>query len=368
MHSMNEWFFSFNNIVSGPYALDYAKTFAREHQGAYCWCPRFPDWIPIYEATEIRPMKKDGITPFPPPPAHMMSPKPTVLPAAFQPVNLANTQSDAQSSGGFGQQTVTAGIDYKIYGHEMQFVEIELDPQESAVAEAGAMMYKSADVKMETIFGDGSSAQQSGIMGLLLGAGKRLLTNESLFVTVFTQSAQGKGKVAFAAPFPGTILALNLNDYDQKLICQKDSFLAAAKGVQIGIHFQRRILTGLFGGEGYVMQKLEGDGWVFVHAGGCLQKIELAVGETLHVDTGCLAAMTGSVDFDIQQAGGIKTMLFGGEGLFFAKLTGPGTVWLQSLPFSRLAGRMISAAPQGGGRHQGEGSILGGLGNLLDGD
>ncbi|WP_348532240.1 TIGR00266 family protein [Methylobacter sp. Wu1] len=365
---MNEWFFSFNNTVSGPYSLDYAKVFAREHQGAYCWCPRFPDWIPIFEAAEIRPMKKDGVTPFPPPPAHMMSPKPAALPVGAQPVSAANTQPDAQSSGGFGQQAVTDGIDYKIYGHEMQFVEIELDPQESAVAEAGAMMYKSAGVKMETIFGDGSANQQSGIMGLLLGAGKRLLTNESLFVTVFTQNAHDKGKVAFAAPFPGTILALNLNDYGQKLICQKDSFLAAAKGVQIGIHFQRRILTGLFGGEGFVMQKLEGNGWVFVHAGGCLHKIELAAGEMLHVDTGCLAAMTGSVDFDIQQAGGIKTMLFGGEGLFFAKLTGPGTVWLQSLPFSRLAGRMMSSAPQGGGRQQGEGSILGGLGNLLDGD
>ncbi|MDO9267845.1 MAG: TIGR00266 family protein [Methylobacter sp.] len=259
-------------------------------------------------------------------------------------------------------------MDYKIVGHEMQFVEIELDPQESAVAEAGAMMYKSADVKMETIFGDGSASQQGGIMGLLLGAGKRLLTNESLFITVFTQTGHGKGRVAFAAPYPGTILALSLKDYDRKLICQKDSFLAAAKGVQIGIHFQRRILTGLFGGEGFVMEKLEGDGWVFIHAGGCLQKIELAAGEVLHVDTGCLAAMTGSVDFDIQQAGGIKTMLFGGEGLFFAKLTGPGTVWLQSLPFSRLAGRMLSSAPQGGGRRQDEGSILGGLGDLLGGD
>jgi uncharacterized protein (AIM24 family) len=192
----------------------------------------------------------------------------------------------------------------KIFGHEMQFVEIELDPQESAVAEAGAMMYKSAEVKMENVFGDGSASQQGGMMGLLLGAGKRLLTNESLFITVFTQTAQHKGKVAFAAPYPGTILALSLKDYGHKLICQKDSFLAAAKGVQIGVHFQRKILTGLFGG----------------------------------------------------------------EGLCFAKLTGPGTVWLQSLPFSRLAGRMLSSAPQSGGRQQDEGSILGGLGNLLGGD
>lgn len=368
---MNEWFFSFENVTSGPYALDYAKTFAREHQGAYCWRRGLHEWIPVYDAAEIRPMKKDGVTPFPPTPAHMMSPKPTALPDAAPSVNPAASQSstaNVQSSSGFGQHSATDGIDYKIYGHEMQFVEIELDPQESAVAEAGAMMYKSADVKMETIFGDGSASQQAGLMGLLLGAGKRLLTNESLFITVFTQTAQAKGRVAFAAPFPGTILALNLKDYDRKLICQKDSFLAAAKGVQIGIHFQRRILTGLFGGEGFVMEKLEGDGWVFIHAGGCLQKIELTAGETLHVDTGCLAAMTGSIDFDIQQAGGIKTMLFGGEGLFFAKLTGPGTVWLQSLPFSRLAGRMLSAAPQGGGRHQDEGSILGGLGNLLGGD
>lgn len=367
---MNEWFFSVDAVNYGPYALDYAKNFARENQGAYCWRQGFTDWLPVYQATEIRPMKKDGVTPFPPMPEAMMSPKPMVLPAVAAPIAQANVQPafvDEQRSGGFGQQAVTEGIDYKIFGHEMQFVEIELDPNESAVAEAGAMMYKSAEVKMETVFGDGSAAQ-SGLMGLLLGAGKRLLTNESLFITVFTQTAQRKGKVAFAAPFPGTILALSLKDYGNKLICQKDSFLAAAKGVQIGIHFQRRILTGLFGGEGFIMQKLEGEGWVFVHAGGCLQKIELAAGETLHVDTGCLAAMTAAVDFDIQQAGGIKTMLFGGEGLVFAKLTGPGTVWLQSLPFSRLAGRMLSSAPQGGGRQQDEGSILGGLGNLLGGD
>ena len=368
---MNEWYFSFDNETSGPHTPDYAKTFAREHQGAYCWHQGLADWMTIYEATEIRPMKKDGVTPFPPMPAAMMSSKPISLPEVARPVNPVTTQAttiNTQSSDGFGQQSVTEGIDYKIYGHEMQFVEIELDSQESAVAEAGAMMYKSVDVKMETIFGDGSSSQQSGIMGLLLGAGKRLLTNESLFITVFTQTAHRKGKVAFAAPFPGTILALSLKDYDRKLICKKDSFLAAAKGVQIGIHFQRKVLTGLFGGEGFIMQKLEGDGWVFIHAGGCLKKIKLSAGETLHVDTGCLAAMTGDVDFDIQQAGGIKTMLFGGEGLFFAKLTGPGTVWLQSLPFSRLAGRMLSSAPQGGGKQTGEGSILGGLGNLLGGD
>lgn len=375
---MNEWYFSVDNTISGPYSLDFAKTFAREHQGAYCWRPGLPDWITVYEATAIRPLKKDGVTPFPPLPEPMLSPKPTALPPSVQAVPViqttnttTNTRTDsptAQVSEGFGAHLATAGIDYKIYGHEMQFVEIELDAGESAVAEAGAMMYKSPGIKMETVFGDGSANQQAGVMGLLLGAGRRLLTNESLFVTVFTQTNQGKGRVAFAAPYPGTILALNLQDYSGKLICQKDSFLAAAKGVQIGIQFQRRILTGLFGGEGFIMQKLEGNGWVFVHAGGFLQKIELQPGETLHVDTGCLAAMTGSIDFDIQKAGGIKTMLFGGEGLFFAILKGPGTVWLQSLPFSRLAGRMLSAAPQGSGRQQDEGSILGGLGGLLGGD
>lgn len=367
---MNEWYFSVDAVVSGPYAQDYAKTFAREHQDAYCWQVGMPDWLPIYEATAIRPMKKDGVTPFPPLPAHRLSVKPLTLPVGVpdpvsQPSGMVMSE---QASTGFGADLATDGIDYKIYGHETQFVEIELDANESAVAEAGAMMYKTPDIKMETVFGDGSSNQSAGVMGLLLGAGKRLLTNESLFMTVFTQTAQGKGRVAFAAPYSGTILALNLKDYHRKLICQKDSFLVAAKGVQVGIQFQRRILTGLFGGEGFVMQKLEGDGWVFVHAGGCLQKITLQAGEVLHVDTGCLAAMTADVDFDIQKAGGIKTMLFGGEGLFFAILKGPGTVWLQSLPFSRLAGRMLSAAPQGGGRQQDEGSILGGLGSLLGGD
>nr|WP_268935118.1 TIGR00266 family protein [Spartinivicinus ruber] len=256
-------------------------------------------------------------------------------------------------------------MDYKIYGTETQFVELELDPKESAVAEAGAMMYKTSGVEMETIFGDGSQQQGSGFMNQLLGAGRRLITGESLFTTVFTQTGSGKGRVAFGAPFPGTILPIALSDYHGKLICQKDSFLAGAKGVEIGLHFQKKILTGLFGGEGFILQKLEGDGLVFVHMGGTVHKIELGVGETLHVDTGCLAAMTESVDYDIQRAGGIKTMLFGGEGFFFATLKGPGTVWLQSLPFSRLAGRMLAAAPGGGGRSQGEGSLLGGLGDIF---
>lgn len=371
---MNDWYFSYELNETGPHNLDYAKAFVREHPGAYCWRKGWQDWRLVFEVSEIRRMKSDGVTPFPPPSEAMLSPKPERLPAAAYAETLPSVaapisaaQHVVQSSVGFGLQGYTEGLDYKIHGVETQFVEIELDPNESAVAEAGAMMYKSAGVRMETIFGDGSHGQQRGFMDLLIGAGKRLLTNESLFITVFTQTGSGKGKVAFAAPFPGTILALNLKDYHGKLICQKDSFLAAAKGVQIGIQFQRKILTGLFGGEGFIMQKLEGDGWVFVHMGGTLHKIELQAGEKLHVDTGCLAAMTATIDFDIEKAGGIKTMLFGGEGVFFAKLTGPGTVWLQSLPFSRLAGRMLSAAPQRGGS-QGEGSILGGLGNLLDGD
>lgn len=371
---MSEWYFSYENNLTGPHDITYAKAFVREHPGAYCWTAGWPDWKLVFEAPEIRRMKKDGVTPFPPPPAAMISPKPSSLPASAV-SNTANTPPPSQNAGstqgdassGFGSSEYTEGIDYKIYGVETQFIEIELDPDESAVAEAGAMMYKTASVDMETIFGDGSENKDQSFMGRLLGAGQRLLTNESLFTTVFTQKGHGKGKVAFGAPFPGTILALNLSDYNGKLICQKDSFLAAAKGVQIGIQFQKKILTGLFGGEGFIMQKLEGTGWVFVHMGGTLHKIELAPGETLHVDTGCLAALTQTVNYDIQQAGGIKTMLFGGEGLFFAKLTGPGTVWLQSLPFSRLAGRMLSAAPQRGGS-QGEGSVLGGLGGLLDGD
>jgi uncharacterized protein (TIGR00266 family) len=256
-------------------------------------------------------------------------------------------------------------IDYKIFGHEMQFVEIELDPGESAVAEAGSMMYKDASIGMAAVFGDGSG-QSGGFMDMLVGAGKRVLTGESLFTTVFTHEGAGKARVAFAAPYPGTILALDLDHYQGKLICQKDSFLAAAKGVSIGIAFQKRVLTGLFGGEGFIMQKLEGDGMVFVHAGGTLLERELKAGEELHVDTGCLVALTREVNYDVVTVGGIKSMIFGGEGVFFARLRGPGHVWLQSLPFSRLAGRILAnLSPMT--RKQGEGSVLGPLGDLLGG-
>ncbi|PLX95495.1 MAG: TIGR00266 family protein, partial [Desulfuromonas sp.] len=253
-----------------------------------------------------------------------------------------------------------------IHGTEMQFVEIELDPGESAVAEAGAMMYKDSTIAMETVFGDGGP-QTGGFMGKLLGAGKRLVTGESLFTTVFTHQGTGKGHVAFGAPYPGNIIPVALDSLGGTLICQKDAFLCAARGVSIGLHLQKRILTGLFGGEGFIMQKLEGDGMAFLHAGGSIVERQLKPEEELHVDTGCVVAYEPKVGFDIQQAGGIKTSLFGGEGLFFARLRGPGKIWLQSLPFSRLAGRMLQAAPQRGGS-QGEGSLLGSLGNLLDGD
>ena len=263
---------------------------------------------------------------------------------------------------------VSDDIDFEIKGQELQFLEIELDPGESAVAEAGAMVWKDGSVTMTTVFGDGSADQGGGFMGKLLGAGKRLVTGESLFTTVFTHQGQGKARVAFSAPVPGAILPIKLSELGGTLICQKDSFLAAAKGVSIGIQFQRKIMTGLFGGEGFIMQKLEGDGWVFVQMGGTIVERELKPGEELHVDTGCLAAYTPGVDFDNISAGGVRSALFGGEGLFFARLRGPGKVWIQSLPFARLAGRMLAAAGSTGGQNRGEGSILGGFGNLLDGD
>ena len=259
-------------------------------------------------------------------------------------------------------------IDYTIYGEDMQFVEIELDPGEATVAEAGGMMYMEDGVDMETIFGDGSNQGGGGFLGALMGAGKRLLTGESLFMTVFVNKASTRKKVAFGAPYPGTIVPVNLSQVGGELISQKDSFLCAAKGVSLGIAFTRRFGAGLFGGEGFILQKLEGDGWCFVHAGGTLEEKTLAPGETLRVDTGCIVAMQPTVDYDIQLAGGVKTMLFGGEGLFLATLRGPGRVWLQSLPFSRLASRIFAAAPQSGGGGREQGSILGGLGNLLDGD
>lgn len=263
-------------------------------------------------------------------------------------------------------------VDFEIKGAEMQFVEIELDPGEAAIGEAGSLMFMDASIEMDTVMGDGA-AQNSGFFGKLLVAGKRLVTGESMFTTVYTNHGAQKQRVAFAAPYPGKILPMNLQQLGGTLICQKDSFLAAARGVSIGIALQKKLSVGFFGGEGFIMQKLEGDGLAFVHAGGTVVKRELQPGQTLLIDTGCVVAYTPSVAFEIQYVGKVKTALFGGEGLFFAKMTGPGTVWLQSLPFSRLASRVFAAAPQRGGSRE-EGSVLPGfaggglLGGLLGGD
>ena len=255
-------------------------------------------------------------------------------------------------------------IDFRIFGEEMQCVEIELDPQETVVAESGAFMYMDDGIKMETIFGDGSKSG-GGFFDKLIGAGKRLLTGESLFMTAFTHTTAGKAKVAFASPYPGKIIPLDLQQLGGKIVCQKDAFLCAAKGVSVGIEWQKKLGTGLFGGEGFIMQKVDGDGLAFCHAGGHIIERELRPGETLRIDTGCVVAYTKDIDFDIQFVGGVKNTLFGGEGVFFAVLKGPGKVWLQTLPISRLASRILSYSS--GGRKE-EGSILGGLGNLLDGD
>jgi uncharacterized protein (TIGR00266 family) len=264
-------------------------------------------------------------------------------------------------------------VDYEIKGSEMQFVEIELDPGEAAVGEAGSMMFMEAGIAMDTVFGDGRQNVGGGLLGKLLGAGKRLVTGESLFTTVYTNGVSAKQRVAFAAPYPGKILPMHLQELGGVLICQKDAFQCAARGVSLGIYLQQKLSVGFFGGEGFIMQKLEGDGLAFVHASGTVVKRALAPGQTLFIDTGCIVAFTQDVSFEIQYVGKIKTALFGGEGLFLAKVTGPGTVWLQSLPFSRLASRVFAAAPQRGGSRE-EGSVLGGfgagglLGGILGGD
>ena len=258
-------------------------------------------------------------------------------------------------------------IEYEIFGEEMQFVEIELDPQEGVVAESGSFMMMDDRIKMTTIFGDGSK-QEKGLLGKIFSAGKRILTGESLFMTVYTNEGTGKRKASFASPYPGKIIPIDLTEFGGKFICQKDAFLCAAKGVSIGIEFSKKLGRGLFGGEGFIMQKMEGDGMAFIHAGGTMAKKELQSGEILKVDTGCIVGFTKDVKYDVEFVGGIKNTIFGGEGLFFAKLQGPGIVYIQSLPFSRLAGRVLAMAPRGGGGKRGEGSILGGIGDILDGD
>jgi len=255
-------------------------------------------------------------------------------------------------------------IDYKIYGEELQFVEIELDPNETAIAESGAMMMMDDGIRMQTIFGDGSAQQSTGFLGKLMSAGKRVLTGESLFMTAFSNEGQGKKKVSFAAPYTGKIIPMDLQQLGGTIIAQKDAFLCAAKGVSVGIHFQRKLGVGIFGGEGFIMEKIAGDGMAFLHAGGYIIERDLMPGEILKIDTGCLVAYMPTIDFDIEFVKGIKNMMFGGEGLFFAVLKGPGKVWIQSLPISRLAGRIVA---YGTYHRKEEGSVLGGLGNLFDG-
>lgn len=331
---MSQWYLSYDGKQIGPLTHEQAVAQARSNPNGFAWRDGFAEWLPIAKIGELQ--------------------QPVPAAGAIPPAPQRAARADE--------------LDFKVFGAEMQFVDVELDPGESALAEAGAMMYKDPSVQMETIFGDGSAGSGTGgFMDKLLGAGKRLLTGESLFMTVFTHTGQGKAHVAFGAPYPGNIIPIHLSSVGGCLICQKDSFLCAAKGVAIGIYLQRKIMTGLFGGEGFIMQKLEGDGQVFVHAGGTVVERQLKAGEVLHVDTGCVVAFEQSVNFDIQQAGGIKTALFGGEGLFFATMQGPGRIWLQSLPFSRLAGRMLQAAPQRGGS-KGEGSVFGPLGSILAGD
>ncbi|MBM9615584.1 TIGR00266 family protein [Desulfobulbus rhabdoformis] len=331
---MSNWFVAINGQSLGPFSQQQILSGIASGQyseSTMVWRDGFGDWMCIGQVAELQ--AGQGGAPVPPP---------------------------------FSGQEAHE-IDYTIFGNEMQFVEVELDPQESVVSEAGAMMYMHDQIVMETVFGDGSrSSSSGGFLDKMLGAGKRLITGEGLFITMFTYTGQDKGKVAFAAPYPGKIIPLDLPTYDNRIICQKDAFLCAAKGVSIGIAFQKKIGAALFGGEGFIMQQLDGDGLVFVHAGGTIVEKELAAGETMRVDTGCLVALTSSVNYDIEFVGNVKSALFGGEGFFFANLQGPGHVWLQSLPFSRFAGRIWEAAPQTMGGSQGEGSVLGGLANMFE--
>ncbi len=324
------WYYVRNGQTMGPMSL--AEVIAAlpgaDGPETPVWGPGIPDWT---AAKHVAALGAGGARPVGPPP------------------RLAKTR-------------VADEIDYEIYGDDMQFVEVTLDPNEVVVAEAGGMMYMTEGIKMETVFGD--PGKQQGFLGKVLDAGKRVVTGESLFLTTFGAVSRRREQVAFAAPYPGKIIPMHLDELGGELICQKDAFLCAARGVQVGIAFQKRILAGLFGGEGFILQRLTGDGIAFVHAGGMIHQKELASGETLRLDTGCLVAMQSSVDYDIQMSGGVKNAIFGGEGLFLATLRGPGKVWLQSLPFTRLAGRILANVRPGGGK--GEGSVLGGLSTLFE--
>jgi len=352
MTDNGSWYVAVGGQSVGPMSLAdltaaiTAGTYTAE---TYVFTQGMPGWVPARQVPQLAGAFTGPATPAPSP-----APAPAV---AARPAGTARGSADE--------------VDYEVHGSEMQFVEIELDPGESAVAEAGAMMYMQDGIQMQTIFGDGSAATGGGFLDKLVGAGKRLITGESLFMTVFTNQGAGKQRVAFAAPYPGKIIPMDLRELGGQLICQKDAFLCTAKGVALSVFFQKKIGAALFGGEGFIMQKLEGDGLAFVHAGGTIVERRLAAGQVLRVDTGCLVAFEPSVSFDIQFVGGVKSAIFGGEGFFFATLSGPGRVWLQSLPFSRLAGRIWQAAPQAGGQSKGEGSVLGklgGIGGIFDGD
>ena len=335
------WFLAIGGEQKGPFPereIQMKVSSGEIPKETLAWRDGMPGWVAIEKIAELNQKPGEAVAP--------------TIPA---------------SGGGMADE-----IDFEIQGSEMQFVEIELDPNESAVAEAGGMMYMSEGITMNTVFGDGASESKAqGFLDQMLGAGKRLLSGESLFMTLFTNTGSGKQHVAFSAPYPGKIIPVELTTVNNKLICQKDAFLCAARGVQVGIAFQRKIMTGLFGGEGFIMQKLEGDGVVFLHAGGSIVEKKLEAGQIMRVDTGCLVALEATVDYDVQSVGGIKSSLFGGEGFFYAVLQGPGRVWLQSLPFSRLAGKVHEATPQRGGS-VGEGSVVddvvgSGLGKLIRG-
>ena len=336
MNDGGVWYLGINGQQQGPLGTQQILDMIRAGhvtQTAYVYGQTAPTWTPIGQVAVFAAMFQQGLPPPPPPP-----------PA--QPATVVADQ-----------------IDFEVFGSEMQYVEIVLDPGEAAIAEAGAFFYMDPGIKMETIFGDGSQASQNqGFMGKLLGGAKRVLTGESLFMTVFGNGAKERQKVAFAAPYPGKIIPVDLRQHQGTLLCQKDAFLCAAKGISVGIAWTKKVGAGLFGGEGFILQKLEGQGLAFVHAGGTIVAKDLAEGETLRLDTGCLVAFEPRVSYDIQWVGGFKSALFGGEGLFFATLTGPGRVWLQSLPFSRLAGRMLAAAVAAGFGRGDEGSALGGFG------
>ncbi len=329
MASSDGWYYSKNGEPSGPMSLEAMRQALSGPDGAetLVWGPGVADW------TEARRVAALGFS----------------KRAELAPPRAPTSRTSDE-------------IDYEIFGDDMQFVEVTLDPDEVVVAEAGGMMYMSEGIEMQTVFGDPSKNQ--GFFGKLFDAGKRMVTGESLFLTTFGATSNKREEVAFAAPYPGKIIPLHLGELGGEIICQKDSFLCAARGVHIGIAFQKRILAGLFGGEGFILQRLTGDGIAFVHAGGTIHRRELKQGETLRLDTGCLVAFDPGVDYDIQMSKGVKNAIFGGEGLFLATLKGPGTVWIQSLPFTRLAGRILANIPARGGK--GEGSVLGSMANIFE--